>query len=79
MIKKPLKSIWSYFNGKKTVIGIVLHTAWFVSNLAFKDLTTMDEALTGHGLIGLITGVGLGHKIVKQKINNAIDKANENK
>lgn len=67
-----MKKVWQYFNGKKTVIGLLLHTAWFVSNLVFKDMANTNEVLTGHALIGTITGVGIGHKI-----NKAITIANK--
>lgn len=67
-----MKKLWGYFNGKKTVIGILLHSGWFLSNLIFKDMANNNEILTGHALIGTITGVGIGHKI-----NKAIDIANK--
>ena len=67
-----MKEIWKRLNGKKTIIGIGLHATWFIANMIFKDFATVDEALTGHALIGTITGVGIGHKI-----NKAIDKANQ--
>ena len=67
-----MKKIWEKLNGKKTAIGIGLHAAWFISNMIFKDFATTEEVLTGHALIGTITGVGIGHKI-----NKAIDRANQ--
>jgi hypothetical protein len=67
-----MKKIWQKLNGKKTVIGISLHAVWFVANMVFKDFATMDEVLTGHALIGTITGVGIGHKI-----NKSIERANQ--
>lgn len=73
-----MKKLWNYLSGKKTYIGIGLHAAWFIANLAFKDIATTEEVITGHALIGTITGVGVGHKIAKSKINSAIDKANGN-
>lgn len=72
---KIVSKIWEAFNGKKTIIGIAMHAAWFAANIAFKDLSTQDEAITGHALIFTVTGVGIGHKISK-KVNQAIEKAN---
>lgn len=66
-----LNKIWSAINGKKTAIGIGLHVAWFVANMAFKNISTDEQAITGHALIFSVTGVGIGHKI-----NKAIEKAN---
>lgn len=65
-----MKKLWEKLNGKKTAIGIGLHAAWFIANMIFKDFATVDEALTGHALIGTITGVGATHKISKA-ISNA--------
>lgn len=67
-----MNKIWKYFDGKKTVIGLLLHAGWFASNLIFKDLANVDEVITGHTIIFGITGVGIGHKI-----NKAIDSANK--
>lgn len=64
---KFLKKIWAKLSGKKTIIGLGLHLAWFAANIAFKDLSTSSETITGHGLIFSITGVGIGHKVIKNK------------
>lgn len=71
-----MKKLWGKLNGKKTAIGIGLHAAWFISNIIFKDLSTYNESLVGHAVIGSLTGVGLGHKGIKI-INKAIDRANQ--
>ena len=71
-MKEKLKKLWIAIDGKKTIIGIGLHTAWFIANMVLPELSTENEALVGHGLIGTITGVGVGHKVSK-----AIDKANK--
>jgi len=74
-----LNKIWDYLSGKKTWIGLGMHTAWFVSNIIFKDLATPTEVITGHTIIGTWTGVGLGHKAIKNKevINKNINKVKE--
>lgn len=62
-VKKMFISFWKKTNGFKTIIGIVLHIAWAYIHISNDfDLTT---ALEGHGIIATITGVGLGHKILK--------------
>lgn len=68
--KKALAKI----DGKKTIIGLGLHTIWFAANIAFKDLSSTTEAAIGHTIIGSWTGYGLGDKIYKNKdkINEAI-------
>ena len=71
-MKDKLKRLWAAIDGKKTIIGIGLHAAWFVANIVLPDLSTENEALMGHGLIGTLTGVGVGHKVSK-----AIAKANQ--
>jgi len=62
-----MKRIWKFLNGKKTIIGLSMHLGWFVANLAFKSLASPSEVATGHILIGTVTGVGIGHKIEKNK------------
>ena len=65
-----MKKIWTWLNGKKTIIGISMHLTWFALNLIKKDLTDSAQYWEGHGYIGAITGVGIGHKINKS-INNS--------
>lgn len=60
-----MKKLWSYFDGKKTVIGILMHAGWLAANIVFKDMANVNEVLVGHSLIFSITGVGIGHKINK--------------
>ncbi|ANS04918.1 hypothetical protein [uncultured Mediterranean phage] len=72
---KQLKQIWNKIDGKKTFIGGVMHAVWFLVNVIFKDLSTPSEAAYGHGIIGMLTGTGVIHKV--KKINNA--KANKTK
>lgn len=71
-MKEKLKRLWAAIDGKKTIIGIGLHAAWFIANIVLPELSTENEALIGHGLIGTLTGVGVGHKVSK-----AIDKAKQ--
>ena len=59
--------IWNFLNGKKSKIGVILHTIWFILNLIFKDLTLESETVRGHYIIFIITGIGLGHKVIKNK------------
>lgn len=68
--KKALAKI----DGKKTYIGLAMHTLWFAANIAFKDLSSTTESAIGHTIIGGWTGYGLGDKIYKnkEKINEAI-------
>ncbi len=69
-----MSTLWNKLNGYKTGIGVLLHVTWFLLNLIFKELSTDPETLTGHGLIFTMTGVGIGHKVYKNKTNivNAI-------
>jgi len=73
-IRQWFKGAWSATSGFKTYTGIGLHVAWFVANLLYKDLASDAEVVTGHALIGTLTGVGIAHKIEK-KVNNNINKA----
>lgn len=63
-------------NGYKTLIGGVLHAAWFIYYLFVDKSIDTETKWTGHGIIGILTGVGLTHKIYKNKeaISNNIKK-----
>lgn len=71
--------IIKWLDGKKFFIGLGMHTIWFVANLVSKDLATPTEVAIGHSIIGGWTGVGLGHKVYKNKdkIKSTIDKVSE--
>jgi len=79
--RKTMKKLWTWINGKKTLIGIGLHLAWFAVNMVKKDLTDSGQFWEGHGYIGVITGVGVGHKITKNKdkISESINRVNPTK
>lgn len=76
---KLITNISEWLNGKKTYIGVGLHAAWFVANIVFKDLTDSGQYWEGHGYIGAITGVGVGHKLLKtesgKKVTDSIKRA----
>ena len=76
-----MKKLWNWIDGKKTYIGIGLHLAWFAANMIKKDLTDSAQYWEGHGYIGVLTGVGAGHKAFKnkEKINEAINRVNPKK
>lgn len=56
---------WSKISGFKTILGGVLHAAWFVYYMWFAEVET-EMQWKGHAVIGLLTGVGLAHKATKQ-------------
>lgn len=64
---KVITWIWRHLDGIKTLIGGLLHAAWFLYYVIFDRTIPLEHQLTGHGIIGILTGVGLGHKIVKAK------------
>lgn len=55
----------SLIDGFKTATGIILHTLWFCYYVFFNDTIDKEIQLRGHGLIFILTGVGLFHKGVK--------------
>lgn len=71
-LKQILSKTWQKLSGKKTAIGLALHALWFGANIAFKDLSTPDESLIGHTIIGSITGTGLVHKGVKTEMGKKL-------
>ena len=64
-VKEAVVRAWDYLQGKKTIIGVVLHTAWLAINIVKPDLCNTDKYFTGHAVIFNITGVGIGSKILK--------------
>jgi len=60
-----LKDIWKKISGKKTITGIILHSIWFGANLIYPNLADSSQRYIGHGIIFNITGVGVGHKLLK--------------
>jgi len=60
---KTLSKIWDWLNGKKTYIGLSLHTILIIVSKAIPVVEPFKEI--GHILIGIITGAGLGHKGLK--------------
>lgn len=68
-MKEKILKIWEAVNGKKTAIGTGLHLAWFILNLVH-PVTDKQGMLIGHSLIFNITGVGIGHKVIKWRNPN---------
>lgn len=60
-MKNLPKKLWDKFNGKKTLIG--LFVAVIYSGLVAQGVIARDE--TVEWVIMAVTGVGIGHKIVK--------------
>lgn len=60
-MKATTKKTWDFFNGRKTWIGVLL--AVIYSGLVAQGIISRNEAL--EWLIMAVTGVGVGHKIVK--------------
>ena len=56
-------------NGYKTILGGVLHAAWFVYYFFFNKEVGSEMQWRGHMVIGVLTGIGLFHKAQKN-INN---------
>lgn len=59
--------IWRHLDGIKTLVGCLLHAVWFLYYVIFDRKISIEHQLTGHGIIGILTGVGLGHKFVKSR------------
>ena len=64
---KVLNWIWRHLDGIKTITGGMLHAAWFLYYVIWDKTISLEHQLTGHGIIGILTGVGIGHKIFKSK------------
>jgi len=62
--KGLMKRIWNKTDGWKTIVGVVLHVGWLAVHLPIKSID-WDTALTIHGGIGTLTGVGIGDKARK--------------
>lgn len=60
-MKNLPKKLWDKLNGKKTLIG--LFVAVIYSGLVAQGIIARDETI--EWVIMAITGVGVGHKIVK--------------
>ena len=60
-----MNSIWTWLDGKKTVIGAVLANVvpWFV----IKGSLNGDTAAMVMGVVNAVTGVGLAHKAMKAR------------
>lgn len=56
-----MKRLWYLLNGRKTLIGVFLGVVY--SGLVAQNIIQRNEVV--ESLIFGITGVGLGHKIVK--------------
>ena len=70
-----MNKLWSKIRGFKTITGGVLHAAWFVYYVFIEEVET-DTKYVGHSVIFILTGVGIGDKIYRNKetINNSINK-----
>ena len=63
-------------SGYKTIFGGVLHALWFIYYMFIEKNIDTEMQWRGHGIIGILTGVGLGHKAYKNKdkIINTVNK-----
>lgn len=57
-------------NGYKTIIGGILHAVWFCYYVFVDKTIDVDTKYVGHGIIGIITGIGITHKIIKNNGRN---------
>ena len=75
---KLFRWIWRHLDGIKTLVGGLLHAVWFLYYVIFDRTISIEHQLTGHGVIGILTGVGLGHKFIKSqtKRNGNLQKQN---
>lgn len=69
-----MKSIWNWFSGKKTIIGLIF--AAVVTYLKMNGYIDESLAILLGTISGLIFAVGVGHKIEKRvkKTNKKQDK-----
>ena len=75
-MKNKLNSFWTFLNGKKTLIGLLI--AVIYSGLVAQGIIERDATI--EWIVLAITGVGIGHKIVKSWIyNNNLKGLNHNK
>ena len=79
-MKQLPKKAWDSINGLKTLIGSILHAIWFGIYI-YGEITKKYEIdgglqLRGHGIIFILTGVGLVGKYQKNKetIHKTINK-----
>jgi hypothetical protein len=56
-----IKKVWNYLNGKKTLIGLLIAVVY--SGLVAQGI--IDRSSELEWLVMAVTGVGIGHKIVK--------------
>ena len=63
--KNKVEKVWNFLDGKKTTIGLSLHVAWLAAGIIFNKEIPESKLLIGHTLIFQITGVGIGHKVLK--------------
>lgn len=74
-IKKGANWLWEKTNGGKTAVGVGLHLLWAGANWRYFNLPLDTNIWIHTGVIGPLTGVGVGHKWVKNKnkINKVIN------
>lgn len=60
-MKNLVNKVWSFLNGKKTLIGLFIAVVY--SGLVSQGLIQRDATI--EWLVLTVTGVGIGHKIVK--------------
>lgn len=58
---KLVKKLWSMLDGRKTLLGVLVAVVY--SGLVAQGIIARDE--TVEWVIMAVTGVGIGHKIVK--------------
>ena len=84
-LKKSIKKIADWFDGKKTVIGTVIQNGLIVVNFIKPSLMPDNVFNAIFVLAGLLTGTGLAHKATKAKNGKtwkdiiSTTKQNENK
>lgn len=69
-------NIWKRIRGWKTVIGGMLHAAWFVYYMFIDKTIPSELQWRGHEIIFILTAVGIGDKVYRNKesIKNNINK-----
>lgn len=60
-----MKKFWNWFNGNKTIFGLVLlqFSTWIPPDMLFLGFIPVKDAVTYLG--GLLAGTGVLHKVVK--------------
>ena len=62
---KLFDKIWNNLDGAKTILGGLLHAVWFLYYAIFNKDISVEHQITGHTIIGVLTGVGILHKAQK--------------